>query len=140
MKAALGDGRADRVVFDARYSRGGDYTAADPLREALAALTCPVTMITGTDNVSAASALAEWLRHDTRTRFVGAPPPTITNPFSNEVTFTLPNSGVIVHVPTNRWIFDANEHLSAMPMDVAVRDRGSSFFRGVDDTLPVALR
>jgi hypothetical protein len=143
MNAALTSGTADRVIFDMQYCGGGGFSTA---QEALDALLTPLVdrprrllVITGRDNQSAASVVAEVLEHGSGALFVGEEPPTKPNPMTDETTFTLPNSQIVVHVPTYQHVFDAHDSRAGLTPDYPVAPLARAFFAGRDNLLAAAV-
>jgi hypothetical protein len=145
LKSALDAGEVDRVIVDLRYAPGGAYTDSLPLVEALAAeprVNKPgrLAVITGRESFSATVALASAFEQQTQATIVGEPAAGRPNTFVDEITFTLPNSGLTVHVPTVELaITGPDDHLDAIYPDVAVPLVSSDHFAGHDRALEVAM-
>jgi hypothetical protein len=145
LKAALDAGDVDRVVVDLRYARGGGYHPSLPLVEALAAeprINKPgrLAVITGRESISATTALASSFQQDTQATFVGEPTPARPNTLLDETTFTLPHSGLIVHIPTTLVEIAApDDDRDAIYPEVAVPLLSSEYFSGRDRALEVAM-
>jgi hypothetical protein len=145
MKAALDASEVDRVVVDLRYAPGGAYHPSLPLVEALAAeprVNQPgrLAVLTSRETFSATNALVSSFEQDTEATFIGEPTPGRPNPFLDEITFTLPNSGLVVHVPTTEpQIAAPDDQRDAIYPDVAVPLLSSDWFTGRDPALEVAM-
>lgn len=144
MTAALDDGSATRVVLDMRYAQGGSFAATGKLRDALAQdmrLQQPgaLTVMIGRENVSAGTGLASWLDANTPAVFVGEPTPARPNPPVDEETFTLPDSGITVHIPTGQIVIDDTDTRPAVMPDVSALASAADFFAGLDPVLQGAL-
>ncbi|MGL6280654.1 MAG: hypothetical protein ACRC50_14005, partial [Gaiella sp.] len=145
MRSAMKNGSAKRVVLDMRYATGGSWQGTWALRDALS--TDPrlkgrgsLTVLIGRQNVSASTALASWLDVNTNATLVGEPTPSRPNPLLDETTVTLPNSVIIVHLPTTQVeITDQSDKRTAVSPDVPVDESSVDFFAGRDATLEVAL-
>ena len=145
LTAALDSGAVDRIVVDLRYAPGGGYHPSLPLVAALAAeprINQPgrLAVITGRDSISATTALASAFEQQTQATFVGEPTPARPNTNLDEITFTLPNSGLVVHIPTTLEMIAGNDdHRDAIYPDVAVPILSTDWFAGRDRALEAAM-
>lgn len=145
LTGALDASEVDRVVVDLRYAPGGGYHPSLPLVAALAAETRinepgRLAVITGRESFSATVALASAFEQQTQATFVGEPAAGRPNTFLDETTFGLPNSGLVVHVPTTQTdTAGPDDHRDAIYPDVAVPLLSSDYFSGRDRALEVAL-
>jgi len=145
LTAALDAGEVDRVVVDLRYAPGGGYHPSLPLVQALAAeprVNQPgrLAVITGRDSISATTALASAFEQQSEATFVGEPTPARPNTNLDEITFTLPNSGLVVHIPTTLEMIAGPDDLrDAIHPDVAAPLLSTDFFAGRDRALEAAM-
>lgn len=145
LESALDAGEVDRVVVDLRYAPGGSYSPAVALVDALSAeprIDQPgrLAVVVGRESFSATNALISAFERRTRATFVGEPTPGRPNPFMNEITFALPSSGLVVHIPTGRaFLDDPDDHRDAIYPDVSVPLVSSDYFSGRDRALDVAM-
>jgi C-terminal processing protease CtpA/Prc len=145
LKAALDAGEVDRVVVDLRYAPGGAYSPAVALVDALSAearIDQPgrLAVVVGRESFSATNALISAFERRTQATFVGEPTPGRPNPFMNETTFVLPNSGLVVHIATGLALLaDPDDHRDAIYPDIAVPLMSSDYFSGCDRALDVAM-
>jgi hypothetical protein len=145
LMAALDSGAVDRVVVDLRYAPGGGYHPSLPLVQALAAeprinRQGHLAIITGRDSISATTALASAFEQRTEATFVGEPTPARPNTNLDEITFTLPNSGLTMHIPTTLEVIAGPDDLrDAIYPDIAVPLLSTDWFTGRDRALEVAM-
>jgi hypothetical protein len=144
MDAALDSGRADRVVVDLRYLRGGDWVPLRPLVDRLRAdrrVNDPakLSVLIGRENESAATVVAYWFDTDTKATLIGEPTPARADPFTFEAKreVTLPDTGYLLAMPTTRF-GNGDKRRAVMP-DVRLVTRSTDFFAGRDVTLDFAL-
>lgn len=144
LDAALDSGRADRVVVDMRYLRGGDWTPLRPLVDALRAnrrINDParLSILIGRENESAATVVAYWFDTETKATLIGEPTPARADPFTFEAKreVTLPDTGYLFALPTTQ--FGNGDQRSAVMPDVRLVPRSTDFFAGRDVTLAYAL-
>jgi C-terminal processing protease CtpA/Prc len=94
------------------------------------------------ENASAANALAAALKQTTAATFVGEPTPARPETPGDETTITLPNSGIIVHIPTTllfpQGAGDPGD--TAVKPDVAVDLTATDFFADKDRAIEIALK
>lgn len=144
LDAALDSGRADRVVVDLRYLRGGDWVPLRPLVDRLRAdrrVNDPakLSVLIGRENESAATVVAYWFDTDTKATLIGEPTPARADPFTFEAKreVTLPDTGYLFAMPTTRF-GNGDKRRAVMP-DVRLSPRSTDFFGGRDVTLDFAL-
>ena len=143
MSAALDAGAASRVVLDMRYLRGGSFDGVEALVAALAAdarVNRPggLTVLIGRENVSAGTATAASLDAGTQALLVGEQTPARADNFLCPCQdITLPNSGLVVSVPTYSN-FTGDDRPSIAP-DVPMALSAADFFAGRDPVLDAAL-
>lgn len=147
MRTALNAGRVDRVVLDMRLAGGGDFGATQPLRDALRGdprinRAGGLTVLISRENASASNALAAELRQTTAATFIGEPTPARPETPGDETTFTLPDSGIVVHVPTDLILPPNREDPrdAAVSPDIPVDLTAADFFAGRDRVLEMALK
>jgi hypothetical protein len=106
--ASAHDRSPERVVLDLRLNGGGDNTLLEPIITALAA--DPVVnrrdrffVILGRQTQSAAENFVDRLERRTRARFVGEPTGESPNMYGDAVAFTLPATGIVLHLSSLYW-------------------------------------
>jgi hypothetical protein len=142
LKAALDSGRADRVVLDIRYLRGGsgdfglfDLLKNDPRVNRKGGL----TVLIGRENVSVATLIDYEFDVHTQALLVGEPTPARADNFRCACDdIELKHSGIVVTVPTD---MSHNgdmrpEIVPDNPMSLGAAD----FFAGRDPVLDAALK
>jgi hypothetical protein len=143
MKAALDAKKADRVVLDLRYLRGGNGSIAFPLVEGLAAETRikqrgGLTVLTGRENVSAGTVIVRMLDEQTSATFMGeATPARADNFLCDCVDVALPSSGFVVGIPS--YTFHTGDQRSEIAPDIPMALSARDFFAGRDPVLGAAL-
>ena len=143
MKAALDAKKADRVVLDLRYLRGGNGSIAFPLVEGLAAerrINKPggLTVLIGRENVSAGTVIVRMLDEQTSAGFMGeATPARADNFLCDCVDVVLPASGFVVGIPS--YTFHTGDQRPEIAPDVAMALGARDFFGGRDPVLDAAL-
>jgi hypothetical protein len=145
MRTAFDDGTATRVVLDVRYARGGAYDPSQSFRSVLQAdkrINRPggLYVVVSRESYSATTALVSWLDQHTAATFVGEPTPARANPLGTETVFTLPNSKLPVHFPTDiAKIAGPADTRNAVRPDIPVESTAAEFFSGADPALQAAL-
>ena len=143
MQAALADGSATRVLFDMRYVRGGNGSLAFPLIEAIKGdprINRPggLIVMTGRENVSAGTIVAQAFDTQTQAILVGEMTPARANNYLCECRdIDLANSGLSVSVPTEQNV-NGDTRLAVEP-DIPVALSAADFFAGRDPALKIAL-
>ena len=143
MTAALDARKADRVVLDLRYLRGGNGSVAFPLVEGLAGdprVNRPggLTVLIGRENVSAGTVIVRMLDEQTKAIFVGEPTPARADNFLCDcATIFLPASTFTVGVPT--YTFHTGDPRPEIAPDVPMALAAADFFAGRDPVLAAAL-
>jgi len=143
MKEALDTKKADRVVVDLRYPRGGNRSIAFPLVAALAAeprVNKPggLTVLIGRENVSAGTVIVGMLDEQTKATFMGEATPARADGFLCDcVDVTLPASGFVVGIPS--YTFHNGDKRPEIAPDVPMALSGEDFFAGRDLVLDAAL-
>lgn len=141
MTAALDAGTADRVVLDLRYLRGGNgdfplLTAVDnePRLGAVGSL----TVLIGRENVSAGTVVVGQLEALPGVLLVGEQTPARADNFLCPCQdIVLPNSGIVVSVPTAQ--FGSDDARDSIAPDVPMTLASADFFAGRDPVLHAAL-
>ena len=143
MATALDAKKADRVVLDLRYLRGGDGSVAFPLVDGLAGdprVNRPggLTVLIGRENVSAGTVIVRMLDEQTKALFVGEPTPARADNFLCEcANIFLPESTLTVGVPT--YTFHTGDPRPEIAPDVPMALAAADFFAGRDPVLAAAL-
>lgn len=141
MQAALDDGRAERVVLDMRYLRGGngdirlvEAMAADPRLAGAGGL----TVLIGRENVSAATQVAALLDRETEAVFLGEMTPARADNFLCPCAdVTLANSGFVIELPTVTG--RTGDLRPAIKPDQPMTLSAADFYAGRDPVLAAAL-
>jgi hypothetical protein len=141
MTKAVNEGKADRVVFDMRYLRGGsgDIQILDALK-ANPRINRPdgLTVLIGRENVSAATDVAHWLDAYTEATLVGEETPARADGYRCEcLEIRLPFSRHLVVIPTQ--VDHNGDERSSIPPDVPMPLTAEDFFAGRDPVLDAAL-
>ena len=141
--AALDAKKADRVLLDLRYLRGGDGSVAFPLVEGLAKdprvnRAGGLTVLIGRENVSAGTVIVRMLDEQTKALFVGEPTPARADNFlCSCVDVYLPTSSFSVGLPTET--FHTGDLRPEIAPDVPMALAAADFFAGRDPVLDAAL-
>lgn len=143
MEAALDSGRADRVVIDMRYLRGGDPSPLFSLVQAVSdekrlGRRGGLTVLIGRENESAATVLAYAFDTGTTATLVGEPTPAMADNFLCPCQdIDLPDTGYVFSVPMSR-AGNGDPRPAVFP-DRRVPQRAADFFAGRDVALNLAL-
>ena len=145
IKARVRRGGIDRVVIDLRLNGGGNNTTYFSLVQALSQLPQNerkrIYVLIGRATFSAAANLAADLDRLTNAIFVGEPTGGFVRGYGDTVPFTLPATGLMLHVPARYWDFSkgpGDKRLAVEP-DIPVEMTADDFFAGRDPVLRAAL-
>jgi hypothetical protein len=143
MRAALDDGRADRVVIDMRYLRGGDGSLALPLIQFVrkdARINRPggLTVLIGRENASAGTVVAGAFDRATQAFLIGEPTPARADNFLCDCfEIALHGSPFVVGIPT-QYLANGDTRDAVTP-DVLLELTAADFFAGRDPVLDLSL-
>jgi hypothetical protein len=142
LTAALDSGKADRVVLDIRYLRGGngDFGLFDVLKnDPRVNRKGGLTVLMGRENVSVATLYDYELDVHTQALLVGEPTPARADNFRCDCSLIpLKQSGIEVNVPTT---MSYNGDLRpAINPDIPMSLSSTDFFAGRDPVLDAALK
>jgi hypothetical protein len=141
LTAALDSGKADRVVLDIRYLRGGngDFGLFDIIRnDPRVNRKGGLTVLMGRENVSVATLFDYEFDVHSNALMVGEPTPARADNFRCDcLDIDLKLSGIVVTVPTD--MSHNGDLRPEIPPDIAMSLRSSDFFAGRDPVLDAAL-
>ena len=141
MTAALDAGKADRVVLDIRYLRGGsgDFRILDTIRnDPRINRKGALTVLMGRENVSIATDVDYEFDVTTDALLVGEPTPARADNFRCDCyDIELDHSGIVVSVPTT-MTHNGDERPEVAP-DIPMALRSADFFAGRDPVLDAAI-
>ena len=142
MTAALDAGKADRVVLDIRYLRGGsgDSGLVDVIKnDPRVNRTGGLTVLMGRENVSVATLFDYEFDVHTQALLVGEPTPARADNFRCDCQdIQLQHSGIVVTVPTT--MSHNGDLRPEIKPDIAMPLSSSDFFAGRDPVLDAALK
>jgi C-terminal processing protease CtpA/Prc len=144
LRAAVGDGRADTLVFDVRFNSGGasDFGTRFAQQVAgIAALRRPgrVFVIIGRRTFSSAILNAQDFKRLLAARFVGEPTSGTANHYGEVRTFTLPSSHLVVGYST-KYFGEPGGRLDPLQPDIPAEMSFAEFNEGVDPVLAAIAR
>ena len=139
---AVESGAADAVVVDVRHNPGGDVGDAAPLADAVLALEArrpgTVTFLIGRSTFSAAALTLADLEADFDVRTVGETTGGNAGIFSEPVHVTLPASGIVAYVSTDRFLV-GNGVFAGIDPDVAIETTWADYEAGRDAVYEAAV-
>jgi hypothetical protein len=142
MIAALDSGKANRVVLDLRYLRGGsgDIPLLTLLKvDSRVNRKGGLTVLIGRENVSAATVVVRDLDVSTEALLVGEPTPARADNFlCGCIDIVLKHSGIVVTVPHSSN--NNGDPRSEIAPDVPMALSSTDFFAGRDPVLDAALK
>lgn len=141
LAAALDSGKADRVVLDIRYLRGGsgDFRLFDVIRnDSRVNRKGGLTVLMGRENVSVATLFDYEFDVHSKALMVGEPTPARADNFRCEcLDIDLAQSGIVVTIPTE--MSHNGDLRPEIAPDVAMPLSSADFFAGRDPVLDAAL-
>lgn len=141
MTAALDAGKADRVVLDIRYLRGGsgDFSLFDTIRnDPRVNRKGGLTVLMGRENVSVATLFDYEFDVHTNALMVGEPTPARADNFRCDcLDVELKHSGIVVHIPTTTT--HNGDLRPEIAPDIPMALSSTDFFAGRDPVLDAAL-
>lgn len=144
LRAAVGDGRADTLVFDVRFNSGGASDFGTRFAQQVAkigALRQPgrVYVVIGRRTFSSAILNALDFKRLLAARFVGEPTSGTANHYGEVRTFTLPSSRLVVGYST-KYFGEPGGRLDPLQPDIPAEMTFAEFNQGIDPVLPAIVR